>query len=81
MSVLKSLKRFIICYKKQVGDVLKKDIYIMKASDEATAIQKTCDRFNIPNKKVDRSGKVEGYIYCNEIYNPNPDLLLEDESK
>ena len=82
MSVLKPLKRFIICYKKQTDNELKKKIQIIIASDDANAVAKISDRFDIPNKKIARSAEREGWIYCNETYNPNnEDIIAKEQEK
>lgn len=77
MSVL-PFKRFIICYKIIVNnECLKQPPIIVKFRNELEATEKTCNRLNIPNNKVDRNGSQPGYIYCNEIYNSDESLLID----
>lgn len=82
MSEIKSLKRFLVCYKKQKSDGLKKEVIIQIAETQAIAIYKVCERFNIPDTKVVRYDKNEGWIYCNEIYNPlNEEIIAAEKEK
>lgn len=66
----KNTTRFFTCYKIQIDNELKKKIYVITAINEIEAIIKLSNIKNIPNKKIGRDDNTEGWIYCNEIYNP-----------
>lgn len=73
----KTLKRFIICYKKEIdGKITKQPPSVVSFENERVAIEKTCNKFNIPIRKIGHNDNKEGYIYCNKVYNPRID---EDE--
>jgi hypothetical protein len=79
MSVLKPLKRFIICYKWQTEDGIKKNSRITIAPDEEVAVAKISDKFGIPNKKIAKDAEKEGWVFCNEVYNPNNEEIIAKE--
>ena len=72
-----SLKRFIICYKRSVDGEIKKGVEIVSQHNEGNAITRTCNRLNIPAIKIDRNDNQEGYIYCNEVYNPTVNDFIQ----
>lgn len=75
VSDIKTLKRFSICYIKQVGEELKKYFEIIPAKTESDALNKLLTRKEVPIRKIGRESKQEGYLYCNEVYNP----IVEEE--
>ena len=74
MSELRSrtLKRFIVCFRKKEADnEFKKHVLIEAYVNETDAITKICNRFSIPIQKIGQEDyNKEGYIYCNTVYNP-----------
>jgi hypothetical protein len=68
-----TLKRFSICYKKEIDSKFKKHFRIDAYQNEKEAIEKTCAKFEIPIKKIGTEDNKEGYIYCNNVYNPTID--------
>lgn len=71
---IKPLKRFIICYKKNIeGVIIKQPPTIIKGINSIDAAKKACTRSNIPFTQVSRTSDKEGYIYSNEVYNPADD--------
>ena len=77
MSVL-PFKRFIICYKILINnEYIKQPPIIVKFKNRMECINKTCTKLNIPNIQIDRDDNKSGYIYCNEIYNPEINTLTE----
>lgn len=66
----KTVKRFLICYKKQIDGELKKNIKAQYGYSEKDAILRFLNKENIMDKQIDRDMEMEGWIYCNEIYNP-----------
>lgn len=70
MSNLNSLKRYIICFKKNdIEGNLTKNIKIVKSHNQADAEIKLCNNENIPRQIIRRDSLKEGIIYCNRIYN------------
>lgn len=70
-SIKSSLKRFILCYKKNIGGEFKiQPPIIITAMDEFIATSKLSTKFSIPNSFIHRGSEKEGIIYCNRVYNP-----------
>jgi len=66
----KKSKRFIIFYKKYINQELTKQIKVITEKSEKEAIKKISQSENINPLKIDRDERREGWVYCNEIYNP-----------
>ena len=81
VSDIKTLKRFSICYMKQIGEELKKHFEIIPAKTESDALNKLLTRKQVPIQKIHRDSNKEGYLYCNEVYNPivEEEGIMEDE--
>ena len=63
-------KRFFICYKKKVEEELEKEITVIDAVNEVQALLKFSEDKDVINQKIERNEQKEGWIYCNELYNP-----------